>query len=87
MFWSFLPYLAHCHSGRAQRLEGLRKEMQQYTPEKTVEAYRSRILEFKATMKTVFKAEKDTAEIIHVKKKVVFCTISVTETRVQNEQQ
>jgi hypothetical protein len=67
-----LPYLGHCQSDRAQILEGLRKETHQYTSEKTVEAYRSHILEFKAMMKTVFKADKDTAQIIHVHKIVDF---------------
>jgi hypothetical protein len=78
---------AHCQSDRAQILEVLRKEIKKYTPEKTVEAYRSRILDFKATMKTVFKADKDTAHIIHVHKIVVFCTTNATDISVQNEQQ
>jgi hypothetical protein len=66
------PYLAHCQSDRAQRLEGLRKETQQYTPEITVRAYRSHILEFKATIKKLFEADKDIAHIIHVHKIVHF---------------
>jgi hypothetical protein len=66
------PYLAHCQSERAQRLEGLRKETQQHTPGKKIEAHRSRILEFKAVMNTIFKADKDTAQIIHVHKIVDF---------------
>jgi hypothetical protein len=81
------PYFAHCQSDRAQRLEGLRKEMQQYNPEKTVEAYRSRILEFKAVMNAVFKAGKDTAQIIHVHKIVYFYTTNATKISFQNEQQ
>jgi hypothetical protein len=66
------PYLVHCQSDRAQRLEVLRKETWQYTSEKTVEAYRFRILEFKAATKTVFKADKDMAQIINVQKIVDF---------------
>jgi hypothetical protein len=33
-----------------------------------VEAYRSRVLEFKSMLKTVFKEDKDTAQITHVHK-------------------
>jgi hypothetical protein len=36
--------------------------------DKTVEAYRSCILDFKSMMKTVFKEDKDTAQIIHVQR-------------------
>jgi hypothetical protein len=46
------PYLAHCQSDRAKRLEALRKETHQYTPDKTGESYRPCILEVKAMMKT-----------------------------------
>jgi hypothetical protein len=66
------PYLARCQSDRAKILDALHKETQQYTPEKKVEAYRSHILEFKAVKKAVFKADKDTAQIIHVHKIVDF---------------
>jgi hypothetical protein len=52
-----------------------------------VEAYRSRILEFKAMMKTVFEADRDTAQIIHVHNIVDFYTTSVAEISLQNKQQ
>jgi hypothetical protein len=52
-------------------------------PEKIVELYSYRILDFKAMMKTVFKADKDTAQIIHVHKIVDVCTTSVTGTSFQ----
>ena len=66
------PYLAHSEGDRAKRNDVLRKETQQYTPDKTVEAYRARILEFKAMMRTVFKEENDTAQIIHIYKVLDF---------------
>jgi hypothetical protein len=65
----------------------LRKGTQLHTPEKTVDAYRSRILEFKAMMEKVFKADKDAAHIIHVHKIVNFYTANATEISVQNKQQ
>jgi hypothetical protein len=67
-----VAYLAHCQGNRAKRLEALCDKIQQYTPEKTVEVYRSRILEVKSMMKTVFKEDKDMAQITHVHKIVDF---------------
>jgi hypothetical protein len=64
------PYLAHLQSDRAQRLAELRNETHQYqyTLEKIAAVYCSGILEFKAMTKTVFKADKDTTQIIPVHK-------------------